>query len=289
MGRRMKININHGMFAVLASLTFTAAGLAQGGAVGGAAGSGGVTGGGAGGSAAGGGSGGIGGGIAGGGIGVNGAAPGGGNLGSAGPMGGTGISSGAGNVGLAPGGGTGIHSGVIGESPGSTGNPSNSFRGAFPGAEPAPGGGPQGITGGATLPGLRGPLRGKSTLGFGQSRRGGDGRIGQGKGATPAAGDRNPAKMLLDEMNGTHEGRRSGQAAFRGRARRRMQQIEPFTPPRVAQQAVYFARRGAYEDAIYQPTNGSYRDNARRYDNRVQTAIRRGDTRASLNRRREPL
>ncbi|HJT32760.1 MAG TPA: hypothetical protein VJ783_12025, partial [Pirellulales bacterium] len=231
-----------------------------------------------------------GGGIAGGGIGVNGAAPGGGNLGSTGPMGGTGISSGAGNVGLAPSGGTsGIHSGVIGESPGSTGNPSNSFRGAFPGAEPAPGGGPQGITGGTTLPGLRGPLRGRNPLDFGQPRRRGDGRIGQGKGPTPAAGDRNPAKTLLDEMNGTHDGRRSGQAAFRGRARRRVQRAEPFSPPRVPEQAVYFAQRGAYEDAIYRPTNGSYRDNARRYDNRVQTAIRRGDTRTSLNRRREAL
>lgn len=273
-----------GIFSVVASLSIASACLGQGaggagggGAVGGAAGAGGVTGGGVGGSAAGGGSGGIGGGIAGGGIGVNGAAPGGGSLGSTGPMGGTSISSGAGHAGMSPGGGaTGIHSGVIGQGPGSTGNPSNDFRGAFPGAAPGPGGGPQGITGGTTLPGIRGPLRGRNTLNGVQGSGGGNGGIGRGKGATPIVGDKNPARTLLDEMNGTHDGRRSGQAAIRGRARRRVQRTEPFTPPRVEEQAVYFGRRGAYEDAIYRPINGSYRVNARRYDNRLQAAVRRG-------------
>ncbi len=293
------IGASRGAFAVLTSICMGAACLAQGGAgggaggggVGGAAGAGGVTGGGVGGSAAGGGSGGIGGGIAGGGIGVNGAAPGGGSLGSAGPMGGTSISSGAGNAGMGPGGtgAGGIHSGIIGQGPGSTGNPSNDFRGAFPGAKPGPGGGPRGITGGSTLPGVRGPLRGRDYLNGVPNRSGGNGRIGRGKGATPAAGDKNPAKTLLDEMNGTHDGRRSGQAAFRGQARRRMERAEPFTPPRVTEQAVYFGRRGAYEDAIYRPTGGSYRANSRRYDNRLQAAIRRGGAREPAGRRSQSL
>jgi hypothetical protein len=86
--------------------------------------------------------------------------------------------------------------------------------------------------------------------------------MGRGKGATPPSGDANPAETLLEEMNGSNNGYRTGHAALRPPPKYRLAPLssEPFslTPPRVEERAVYFKRRGAYEDMIYRPHHASY-------------------------------
>lgn len=80
-------------------------------------------------------------------------------------------------------------------------------------------------------------------------------RIGRG------SGDKNPADIMLRDIGGTNRGRRTGRAAIRGGAVRAALRVEGVTraSPLGEQGAVYFARRGDYENAIYSPSRGSYR------------------------------
>lgn len=80
-------------------------------------------------------------------------------------------------------------------------------------------------------------------------------RIGRG------SGDKNPADIMLRDIGGTNRGRRTGRAAIRGGAVRNALRVEGVTraSPLGEQGAVYFARRGDYENAIYAPSHGSYR------------------------------
>ena len=83
--------------------------------------------------------------------------------------------------------------------------------------------------------------------------------MGRGVGGVNGA-DRNPADIMLRELNGTNSGRRTGHAAIRGGAVRAALKVEELRGiPPVVDGAVYFARRGAYEDALYAPHRGSYR------------------------------
>lgn len=79
-------------------------------------------------------------------------------------------------------------------------------------------------------------------------------------------GERNPADVLLNEINGTNRGRRTGRAALQGTQRYRVRRVDLSSKlvDREDKQAVFFDRRGAYEDAIYSPQRGTYRSSARR-------------------------
>lgn len=79
-------------------------------------------------------------------------------------------------------------------------------------------------------------------------------------------GERNPADVLLNEINGANRGRRTGRAALRGTRPYRVRRVDLSSNKleREDKQAVFFDRRGAYEDAIYTPTRGTYRTSIRR-------------------------
>ncbi|HET6880499.1 MAG TPA: hypothetical protein VFI31_10110 [Pirellulales bacterium] len=246
-----------------------------GGAGGGAAGGAGVAGGGGANGMAGGGIGGIGGlGGAAGGAAIGGGATGGiAGLGGAaggtasGGVGATG-GSGIGNTGL---GGSGVHQGNILTGPGASGIPQNYFRGAMPGMGLSPQESPSGSLGSPGRSALGGGRNGIGGAGSSRALRGlGNGRVGRGVGPVPKGGDENPAEILLDEMNGSHNGQRTGHAALRPprqyqRGVRGMSSDPPsLAPQRIEERAVYFAKRGAYEDMVYRPYQGSYRTSSRR-------------------------
>ncbi|HVA46997.1 MAG TPA: hypothetical protein VNH11_11570 [Pirellulales bacterium] len=129
-----------------------------------------------------------------------------------------------------------------------------------------------GVNGSSLAPGIRsGSLVPGRRLGqprFGKTPpAGGNGAMGRGKGPVPKGGDPNPAETLLKDMDGTHAGQRSGHAALRPPRRYRRSKgglsSDPpaLAPERIEEQAVYFAKRGAYEDMVYHPYKGSYRQN----------------------------
>lgn len=74
-------------------------------------------------------------------------------------------------------------------------------------------------------------------------------------------GDKNPAKIMLDELAGTNRGRRTGREQWRGRPVRAAEAIEKARGGSQAAKegAVYFARRGDYENSLYAPQRGTYR------------------------------
>jgi hypothetical protein len=71
----------------------------------------------------------------------------------------------------------------------------------------------------------------------------------------------NPADIMLRELGGTHSGRHTGHALIRGEPVHAAQRIEAYRHAQPFREAnsVYFARRGDYENAIYAPQHGSYR------------------------------
>lgn len=86
-------------------------------------------------------------------------------------------------------------------------------------------------------------------------------RIGREIGGRVDGADENPADIMLRDIGGSNRGRRTGRAAIRGAPVRAALRVErPGRPARgVDEGAVYFARRGEYENAIYAPYRGSYR------------------------------
>ena len=255
-------------FAVVAgiaiSLSLSNASYGQGAGGGGASGAAGGAGGPVGGAGASGGIGGLGGGGAAGvGAGSSGAGVGGPSVGG-GSVGGGSLNPSQGSLG-------GAHQGNILTGPGASGIPQNYFRGAMPGLGQSPQQSPSGSLGGNGISGRSESRTGGSSRFGRRSTPGGGGRaIGRGVGPVPKGGDENPAETLLDEMNGTHNGRRTGHAALRPspkyqRGKRGMSSDPPsLTPQRIEERAVYFATRGAYEDMVYHPYQGSYRrSNAR--------------------------
>jgi hypothetical protein len=86
-------------------------------------------------------------------------------------------------------------------------------------------------------------------------------RIGREIGGRVDGADKNPADIMLRELNGTRSGRHTGHSLFRGEPVRAAQRIEAhrYTPKFRDHSAVYFGRRGDYENAIYAPHRGSYR------------------------------
>lgn len=193
-----------------------------------------------------------------GGAGIGGSGIGGGTLGGAG-MGGGGI--GGGGV------GAGAHQGHILTGPGATGIPQNYFRGAAPGMNLSPQEAPSGALNGSSP--LRPGARSGGTLRSPRGRARANGAVGRGVGPAPQGGDENPAATLLDEMNGSRNGKRTGHAALRPPPRyqrgvRGLSSDPPsLTPQRIEERAVYFAKRGAYEDMVYRPYQGSYQQRRR--------------------------
>ena len=74
-------------------------------------------------------------------------------------------------------------------------------------------------------------------------------------------GDKNPATIMLNELGGTNRGHRTGRELWRGRPVRAAEAIERARRSSLAgkEGAVYFARRGDYENSLYAPQRGSYR------------------------------
>lgn len=74
-------------------------------------------------------------------------------------------------------------------------------------------------------------------------------------------GDKNPATIILNELGGTNRGHRTGRELWRGRPVRAAEAIERARRSSLAgkEGAVYFARRGDYENSLYAPQRGSYR------------------------------
>ncbi|HVX14497.1 MAG TPA: hypothetical protein VHC22_25140 [Pirellulales bacterium] len=146
--------------------------------------------------------------------------------------------------------------------PGATGIPLNYSRGAMPGMNQSPETAPSGAS---NSPGSAGPANSMSNrpnLGR-RSRAGGNSAMGRGVGPAPGGGEANPAKTLLDEINGTNNGRRRGHAALRTRTGDSSSEPALITPERVEERAVYFAKKGAYEDMVYHPYQGSYQSQSR--------------------------
>lgn len=86
-------------------------------------------------------------------------------------------------------------------------------------------------------------------------------RTGGGALGGPAGrGVRNPADTLLRELNGTNNGRRRGQAAFRGRPVRDAERYDRTQgqATRLDQGTVMFRTRGEYEDTLYGARRGGY-------------------------------
>lgn len=86
-------------------------------------------------------------------------------------------------------------------------------------------------------------------------------RTGGGALGGPAGrGVRNPADTLLRELNGTNNGRRRGQAAFRGRPVRDAERYDRTQgqATRLDQGTVMFRNRGEYEDTLYGARRGGY-------------------------------
>ena len=102
-------------------------------------------------------------------------------------------------------------------------------------------------------------------------------RIGREIGGRVDGADKNPAEMMLRELNGTNRGRRTGRAAIRGGAVRAALRVETYRRalPSGDNGAVYFARRGDYENAIYAPQKGSYYERAPRRSRAAQTRNQR--------------
>lgn len=204
-----------------------------------------------------------------GGAGVGGAGVGGASSAINGSVGGAGTGGsglGGGTLGGGSMGGTGAHQGNILTGPGATGIPQNYFRGASPGMSLSPQEAPSGASNSLSPSRSEAGRRGRS----GASRRGAGGRaVGRGVGPAPQGGDENPAATLLDEINGSRNGKRTGHAALRPPRRyqrgvRGMSSDPPsLTPRRIEERAVYFAKRGAYEDMVYRPYQGSYRQQTR--------------------------
>ncbi|HEV3344028.1 MAG TPA: hypothetical protein VG125_26880 [Pirellulales bacterium] len=85
----------------------------------------------------------------------------------------------------------------------------------------------------------------------------GGGRIGIGRGVGPGGTlDANPADILLKDINGTNNGRRTGSYIFK-QSPRRTSGYRGVTP-KFEDGAVLFTRRGTYEEAIYGSRPGSY-------------------------------
>ena len=99
----------------------------------------------------------------------------------------------------------------------------------------------------------------------GNSTRHGSGQIGINVGPLASGGNENPADTLLRELNGPNYNRSSGKVRFRGPAVRAARRVDPAYGkfPTVEGGAVYFANRGEYEDRLYRPRQGSYRQSAR--------------------------
>jgi hypothetical protein len=195
-----------------------------------------------------------------------------GNIGGAG-IGGAGMGGagyGSGSFGQSTlGGATGAHQGNILTGPGASGVPQNYFRGAMPGMNQSPQEAPSGAfnSGLSTL--RSGGRGGQGSLGPRRGRTGGNGAVGRGVGPAPRGGDENPAETLLDEMNGSRNGKRTGHAALRPPPRYQrgpggLSSDPPsLAPRRIEERAVYFAQRGAYEDMVYRPYQGTYRQQRR--------------------------
>lgn len=190
-----------------------------------------------------------------------------GSFGGAG-IGGGGIGGGGIGGGIGGGVGAGAHQGNILTGPGASGIPQNYFRGAMPGMSLSPQEAPSGASNSGLTP-LRPGARSGGTLGSPRRRTGGGRAVGRGVGPAPQGGDENPAETLLDEMNGSHNGQRTGHAALRPPRRyqrgvRGLSSDPPaIAPRRIEERAVYFAQRGAYEDMVYRPYQGSYRQQRR--------------------------
>lgn len=71
--------------------------------------------------------------------------------------------------------------------------------------------------------------------------------------------DQNPADIMLRQIGGKNSRRRTGHALIRGAPVRDAQRAEAYRTPLHENDAVYFSRRGDYENAIYGPSHGSYR------------------------------
>ncbi len=146
--------------------------------------------------------------------------------------------------------------------PGATGNPSNYTRGAAPGMNRSPETAPSGASNSPGATRRREGLSRRPDLGSRRHAAGNSG-IGRGVGPSPKGGEENPAETLLDEINGSNNGRRRGHAALRTRAGDSSSEPAPITPERVEERAVYFAKKGAYEDMVYHPYKGSYQNQSR--------------------------
>jgi hypothetical protein len=105
---------------------------------------------------------------------------------------------------------------------------------------------------------------GSGTVG-GYSSRQGSGQMGLNVGPQASGGNENPADTLLRELNGPNYNRSSGKVRFRGPAVRAARRVDPAYGkfPTIEGGAVYFANRGEYEDRLYRPRQGSYRQTAR--------------------------
>jgi hypothetical protein len=87
--------------------------------------------------------------------------------------------------------------------------------------------------------------------------RGGGGGLGIGRGVGPAnSRDENPADILLKDINGTNNGRRTGSNMFK-QDRRRTSGYRGVAF-KFEGGAVRFDRPGSYEEAIYGSRPGSY-------------------------------
>ncbi|HVX12786.1 MAG TPA: hypothetical protein VHC22_16510 [Pirellulales bacterium] len=101
--------------------------------------------------------------------------------------------------------------------------------------------------------------------------------IGREIGGRVDGNDENPAEIMLRDIGGTNRNRRTGHTAIRGRAVRSALRVEGLSraEPRAEEGAVYFSRRGDYENAIYAPYRGSYRERAPRRSPVVRSSNQR--------------
>lgn len=93
----------------------------------------------------------------------------------------------------------------------------------------------------------------------------GNGQMGLGIGPKASGGDENPAETLLREMYRSNYKHPTGKVRFHGPAVRAARRFDPALSqlPALEGGAVYFAERGAYEDTLYRPRQGSYRTKTR--------------------------
>jgi len=219
-----------------------------------------------------------------GGVGMGGAAPGGFAMGAGGANGaGFGMGAGAAGSGFT---GSGVGIGTFPSSPGAhVGTMLPGPRGNTIQQSP-------GVNGFGTDLGISGGIAPTPRFGeprFGRiRRRGSEIPIGRGRGPVPDGGEPNPAETLLKDMEGTNSGRRSGHAAILPAPRYRRSHHGLSSEPlalrsdRVEEQAVYFAKRGDYEDVVYRTHQGAYRRNeaGRSAGNRAAPRPSRSQTRS---------